>query len=184
MTVSSRARGVVIGAARSGAGKTTVTLGLLRALARRGVTVQPFKCGPDYIDPAFHTVAAGRPSYNLDCWAMARTTLAQVALDQAASADLSIVEGVMGLFAGAPRVGQTACGSTADLAALLGWPIVLVLDVAGQAETAAAVAAGCADYRNDVAVAGVILNRLGSPRHLALISPAFERMGMPIVGAV
>jgi cobyrinic acid a,c-diamide synthase len=184
MTIPSRARGVVIGAARSGAGKTMVTLGLLRALTRRGVTVQPFKCGPDYIDPAFHAMAAGRPGYNLDCWAMAHATLARVALDHAASAELSIVEGVMGLFDGAPRVGQTACGSTADLAALLRWPVVLVLDVAGQSETAAAVAAGCARYRDDVAVAGVILNRVASPRHLALIAPAFERIGMPVMGAL
>jgi cobyrinic acid a,c-diamide synthase len=184
MTVPSRARGVVIGAARSGAGKTTVTLGLLRALARRGLAVQPFKCGPDYIDPAFHASAAGRPSYNLDCWAMARPTIAQIAVDHAVSADLSIVEGVMGLFDGAPCSGQTARGSTADLAALLGWSVVLVLDVAGQAETAAAVAAGCARYRDDVAFAGVILNRLGSPRHLAAIAPAFERLGMPILGAL
>src|SRR5580765_6733933 len=100
MTPNIGPRGLVVGAVRSGAGKTTVTLGLLRAFARRGVAVQPFKCGPDYIDPAFHAVAAGRPSYNLDCWAMARATLAQIALDHAASADLSVVEGVMGLFDG------------------------------------------------------------------------------------
>jgi cobyrinic acid a,c-diamide synthase len=184
MTVPARARGVVIGAARSGAGKTTVTLGVLRALARRGSAVQPFKCGPDYIDPAFHAAAAGRPSYNLDCWAMARESLAKIVLDAAASADLSIVEGVMGLFDGAPRAGQTASGSTADLAALLGWPVVLVLDVAGQAETAAAVAAGCACYRDDIVVAGVILNRLASPRHLASIEPALARLGIPVLGAL
>jgi cobyrinic acid a,c-diamide synthase len=184
MTVPARARGVIIGAARSGAGKTTVTLGLLRALARTGIGVQPFKCGPDYIDPAFHAVAAGRPSYNLDCWAMSRASLAQIALKHAAAADLSIVEGVMGLFDGAPCTGQAGNGSTADLAALLGWPVILVLDVAGQAETAAAVAAGCARYRDDVAVAGVILNRVRSPRHLASIAPALERVGLPMLGAL
>ncbi|MBV8186911.1 MAG: cobyrinate a,c-diamide synthase [Alphaproteobacteria bacterium] len=184
MTVSNRARGVIIGAARSGAGKTTVTLGLLRALARTGLAVQPFKCGPDYIDPAFHAVAAGRPSYTLDCWAMSRPSLAHVAWDHAASADLSIVEGVMGLFDGAPRVGQAGNGSTADLAALLGWPVVLVLDVAGQAETAAAVAAGCARYRDDVAVAGVILNRVRSQRHLASITTGLDRIGIPLFGAL
>lgn len=159
-------------------------MGLLRAFARRGVAVQPFKCGPDYIDPAFHVVAAGRPSYNLDTWAMAAGTLAELVGHHSTTADLSIVEGVMGLFDGAAEAGQVARGSTADLAALLGWPVVLVLDVAGQAETAAAVAAGCARYRDDVSVAGVILNRVGSPRHAALIAPAFERLGLPIFGTI
>jgi cobyrinic acid a,c-diamide synthase len=178
------ARGVIVGAAQSGAGKTTVTLGLLRAFARRGLVVQPFKCGPDYIDPAFHTVAAGRQSYNLDSWAMARDTLADLVATHGANADLSIVEGVMGLFDGAPEVGLTARGSTADLAALLGWPVVLVLDVTGQGETAAAVAAGCARYRDDVPIAGVILNRVASPRHAATIEPAFKQIGMPILGVL
>lgn len=169
--------GLVIAAPRSGAGKTTITLGLMRALVRRGLSVQAFKCGPDYIDPAFHSVATGRPSFNLDGWAMTADAIAGLVLDHAA--DIAIVEGVMGLFDGA---GGT--GSTADLAALLGWPVVLVLDAKGQTETAAAVAQGCARYRDDVTVAGVILNRIASPRHLALIQPGFERIGLPILGAV
>ena len=177
-------RGFVLAAAHSGAGKTTVTVGLLRALARRGLAVQPFKCGPDYIDPAFHAIAAGRPSYNLDTWAMASATLADLLTRHAATADLAIVEGVMGLFDGVAEPGQTARGSTADLAALLGWPVVLILDVAGQTETAAAVAAGCARYRDDVSIAGVILNRVASPRHAALIAPGFERIGIPLFGAI
>ena len=176
--------GLIVAAPRSGAGKTTVTLGLMRAFARRGVAVQPFKCGPDYIDPAFHAVAAGRPSCNLDTWAMSESTLAGLVSRDAGSADLAIVEGVMGLFDGAGSVGQAAGGSTADLAALLGWPVVLVLDVAGQTETAAAIAAGCARYREDVAVAGVILNNVASPRHLGLIAPAFDRVGIRLFGAV
>ncbi len=175
--------GIVVAAPQSGAGKTTVTAGLLRAFARRGLAVQPFKCGPDYIDPAFHAVAAGRPSYNLDTWAMASGTLADL-VARPATADIAIAEGVMGLFDGVPETGQTARGSTADLAALLGWPVVLVLDVAGQAETAAAVAQGCARYRNDVSIAGVILNRVASDRHAALIRPAFERIGLPVFGAL
>ena len=170
-------RGIVIAAARSGAGKTTVALGLMRAFARRGVAVQPFKCGPDYIDPAFHHVATGRPSFNLDGWAMDAGTLSGLVGGHAA--DLAIAEGVMGLFDG---VGGR--GATADVAAVLGWPVVLVLDVKGQTETAAAIAAGCAAYRSDVAIAGVILNRVASERHLSLIAPAFERIGITLFGAL
>ena len=175
MTPGTGPRGLVVAAAHSGAGKTTVTTGLLRAFARRGVRVQPFKGGPDYIDPAFHGVAAGRPSFNLDTWAMAAGTIVDLVSRHAAAADIAIVEGVMGLFDGVADRGQTARGSTADLAALLGWPVVLVLDVAGQTETAAAIAAGCARYRDDISIAGVILNRVASPRHAALIAPAFRR---------
>jgi len=176
--------GLVVAAPRSGAGKTTVTLGLMRALRRRGLAVQPFKCGPDYIDPAFHAVAAGRPSYSLDTWAMAAGTLSDLVARHAIGADVTIAEGVMGLFDGVADPGQTARGATADLAALFGWPVLLVLDVSGQTETAAAVAAGCARYRDDVGVAGVILNRVSSARHLALIAPAFERIGLKLFGAI
>jgi cobyrinic acid a,c-diamide synthase len=184
MTPGTGPLGLVVAAAHSGAGKTTVTAGLLRALTRSGVRVQPFKCGPDYIDPAFHGVAAGRPSFNLDTWAMAAGTIVDLVSRHAAAADIAIVEGVMGLFDGVADRGQTARGSTADLAALLGWPVVLVLDVAGQTETAAAIAAGCARYRDDVSIAGVILNRVASPRHAALIAPAFRRVGIPLFGAI
>jgi cobyrinic acid a,c-diamide synthase len=178
------APGLIIAAPRSGAGKTTVTLGLLRALRRRGHRVQPFKCGPDYIDPAFHKVAAGRASYNLDSWAMGAGLLASLASTTSMDADIAIAEGVMGLFDGAAARGQSGSGTTADLAALLGWPVVLVLDVTGQTETAAAVALGCARYRNDIEIAGVILNRVASARHLALIAPAFERIKLPMFGAI
>ena len=170
-------RGLIISAVRSGAGKTTVVLGLMRALTRRGLAVQPFKCGPDYIDPAFHAVSAGRPSFNLDTWAMPAGLLAD--LVKRHTADISIVEGVMGLFDGAG-----GRGATSDVAALLGWPVVLVLDVKGQIETAAAVAAGCATYRDDVAVTSVILNRVASPRHLALIRPAFDKVGIRLLGGI
>ncbi|MDI1285417.1 MAG: cobyrinate a,c-diamide synthase [Reyranella sp.] len=176
--------GVIVAAPRSGAGKTTIALGLMRAFRRRGLAVQPFKCGPDYIDPAFHAVAAGRPSYNLDTWAMAEGTLSDLVARHAAAADVTIAEGVMGLFDGVAQPGQTARGATADLAAQFGWPVVLVLDVSGQTETAAAVAMGCARYRDDVSVAGVILNRVSSARHLALIAPAFERIGLKLFGAI
>jgi cobyrinic acid a,c-diamide synthase len=176
--------GIIIAAPRSGAGKTTVTLGLLRALRRRGHRVQPFKCGPDYIDPAFHEVAADYPSYNLDSWAMGAGLIATLAATASMDADIAVAEGVMGLFDGAAARGQSGSGTTADLASLLGWPVVLVLDVTGQTETAAAVALGCARYRDDIDIAGVILNRVASPRHLALIIPAFERINLPVFGAV
>jgi cobyrinic acid a,c-diamide synthase len=176
--------GIIIAAPRSGAGKTTVTLGLLRALRRRGHSVQPFKCGPDYIDPAFHEVAAGHASYNLDSWAMGAGLIATLAATASIDADISVAEGVMGLFDGAAARGQSGSGTTADLASLLGWPVVLVLDVSGQTETAAAVALGCARYRDDIDIAGVILNRVASARHLALIAPAFARIKLPVFGAV
>ena len=175
-------KGLIVAAPRSGAGKTTIALGLMRALTRQGVAVQPFKCGPDYIDPAFHAVAAGRPSFNLDGWAMAPATLAGLAASPAA--EIAVVEGVMGLFDGAAGEGQSSRGATADLAALLGWPVVLVLDVTGQAETAAAIALGCARYRDDVGVAGVILNRVASPRHLSFIAPALDKAGIRLLGAL
>src|SRR5260370_32690819 len=144
-------RGLIISAVRSGAGKTTVALGLMRALTRRGLSVQPFKCGPDYIDPAFHAVAAGRPSFNLDSWAMPPALLADLVGRH--SADISIVEGVMGLFDGAG--GRRA---TSDLAALLCLPVVLGPDVTSQRQTAAAVAAGPAKYRADLCGAGALLH--------------------------
>ena len=170
-------RGLIVGAVRSGAGKTTVALGLMRAFARRGLGVQPYKCGPDYIDPAFHAVAAGRPSYNLDSWAMSTGLLGDLVARH--PADIAVAEGVMGLFDGAG-----GRGATSDVAALLGWPVVLVLDVAGQIETAAAVAAGCASYRDDLGIAGVILNRVASARHLAMIRPAFDRVGIKLFGGL
>lgn len=169
--------GIVVAATRSGAGKTTIALGLMRALVRRGLAVQAFKCGPDYIDPAFHEAATGRPSYSLDAWAMRPDTLLQLAARHAA--DIAVAEGVMGLFDGA-----AGRGSTADVAARLGWPVVLVIDASGQTETAAALAAGCANYRDDVGMAGVILNRVASERHLAMITPSFERVGIKLFGAV
>jgi cobyrinic acid a,c-diamide synthase len=173
-------RAIIIAAPSSGAGKTTVTLGLLRALRRRGVAVASAKVGPDYIDPAFHAAASGRPCRNLDPWAMRPETLL-CQLDRAAEGvDLLIVEGVMGLFDGAAEGG----GSTADLAALLGLPVLLVQDVRGQTVSAAAVAKGFATYRDDVRIAAVLLNRVGSPRHTDLIRPAFESLGLPVLGAL
>jgi len=180
--MSADPRGLIIAGASSGSGKTTVTLGLLRELRRQNVAVQPFKCGPDYIDPAFHTAAAGRQSVNLDTWAMRKGLLDNLIWTCGADAEICVVEGVMGLFDGAAVRGQCGNGSTADLAALTGWPVVLVLDVAGQAETAAAVALGCQTYRSDIHVAGVILNMTAGERHENLVANAIERLGLPVFG--
>lgn len=176
-------RGLIIAAPRSGAGKTTVSIGLMRALSDRGVRVQPFKCGPDYIDPAFHAMAARRTSFNLDPWAMDAAAIGDIVHDACDGADLAIVEGVMGLYDGAGGAGCNGRGSTADLARLTGWPIILVLDVSGQAETAAAIALGMAQY-GDVPIAGVILNRVAGERHRALIEPGLAQIGMPLLGAI
>ncbi|MBY0613701.1 MAG: cobyrinate a,c-diamide synthase [Beijerinckiaceae bacterium] len=175
--------GLLIGAPRSGSGKTTLTLGLLRALSRKGVRVQPFKCGPDYIDTAFHAAAAGRPSYNIDSWSMAGATLQHIAR-AAGDAELSIAEGLMGLFDGVAMPGVSGDGSSAGLAARFGWPVILVLDVSGQSQSAAAVALGFAKMRAGVTVAGVVLNRVSSPRHERLVRGAMESVDLPVLGAL
>lgn len=176
-------RGLLVAAPRSGSGKTTVTLGLLRALTRRGVAATGAKCGPDYIDPAFHAAATGRPSLNLDAWAMPPALVASLAGIGGAGADVVVAEGLMGLFDGVPA-GPGRSGSSADIAAAAGWPVVLVLDVSGQSQSAAAVALGCARYDPRIRVAGVILNRVGSPRHRRLAGEAIEALGLPVLGAV
>ncbi|TKA94555.1 cobyrinic acid a,c-diamide synthase, partial [Cereibacter changlensis] len=130
--------GLMIAAPASGAGKTTVMLGLCRAFRDRGLRVQPFKSGPDFIDPAFHTAATGQVSVNLDSWAMTPARIAGLA-SRAAGADLVLAEGSMGLFDGVAVPGETGSGASADVAAAMGWPVVLVVDVSGQAQTAAAV---------------------------------------------
>jgi cobyrinic acid a,c-diamide synthase len=177
------ARGLVVAASRSGSGKTTVTLGLLAALKRRGVAVRAGKAGPDYIDPAFHAAATGAASINLDSWAMPPDLLDALAGEVAQTAELFVVEGVMGLFdgvAGAP--GRT--GSTADLATRLGLPVLLVLDVSGQSQTAAAVVRGLAGHNPGLRIAGVVLNRVAGERHRELVRDAVDALGIPVLGAV
>jgi len=175
--------GLLISAPASSAGKTTVTLGLARALSDRGLAVQAFKCGPDYIDPAFHAAATGRASVNLDAWAMTPALIAGLA-ERAAGADLILAEGAMGLFDGVAQRGEAGTGASADIAALTGWPVVLVLDVSGQAQTAAAVARGLATHRAGVRVAGVILNRVASDRHAALARAGMAAAGVTVFGAL
>jgi cobyrinic acid a,c-diamide synthase len=177
------ARCLVISAPASGAGKTTLTLALARAYRDRGLTVQCFKSGPDYIDPAFHAAATGRTSVNLDSWAMTRDTIHSLAA-RGADADLILAEGSMGLFDGVAVPGASGSGASADLAAMMGWPVLLVLDPSGQAQTAAAVAAGLRDFRPGVRLAGVVLNRIASPRHEDLVRRALESVAIPVLGAL
>ncbi|MFN3673114.1 MAG: cobyrinate a,c-diamide synthase [Bosea sp. (in: a-proteobacteria)] len=174
---------MIIAAPRSGSGKTTITLGLQRALVRRGLTVRGLKCGPDYIDPAFHAAATGASSANLDSFAMPPALLRQIAGDATRDSDLIIAEGSMGLFDGVPGAeGRT--GASADIAALLGWPIVLVIDVSGQAQSAAAIALGCMHYDPRITIAGVILNKVASERHSRLVGQGMARIGLPVLGAL
>jgi len=176
-------RGLVISAPRSGAGKTTVTLGLLAALRRRGVDVHAAKSGPDYIDAAFHAAASGTPGVNLDTWAMPAALVDALAAEAARGADLLVIEGAMGLFDGVPgEAGRT--GAAADLAARLRLPVLLVIDVTGQSQSAAAVAAGFSGFDPAVRLAGVVLNRVGSARHRALVEGAIARRGIKVLGAI
>jgi cobyrinic acid a,c-diamide synthase len=174
-------RGLMIAAPRSGSGKTTLTLGLLRAMRRRGVAVVAAKSGPDYIDTAFLAAACGLDSVNLDSWAMPAPLIR--GLCQSLAGDVVVVEGSMGLFDGA-QAPQGATGASADLAAYLGLPVVLALDVSGQAQTAAAVAMGCAAFDPRLAVAGVVLNKVGSERHRRLCAEALKARGLPVLGAL
>lgn len=175
--------GVLISAPSSGSGKTVVTLGLIAALRAEGVRVQPFKCGPDYIDPAFHAAAAGRPSLNLDAWAMTGADIAG-RIAGAPAADMVVAEGAMGLFDGVTVPGAYGTGAAGDIAALTGWPVVLVIDAGGQAQSAGAVAAGFARFRAGVRVAGVVLNRVGSPRHEAMLRQGLAEAGVACFGAL
>ncbi|MBR9762085.1 MAG: cobyrinate a,c-diamide synthase [Rhodobacteraceae bacterium] len=176
-------KGVLVSAPSSGTGKTTVMLGLLRALAEDGLTVQPFKSGPDYIDPAFHRAASGRASFNLDTWSMGDGLLDAISA-QAAGADICVAEGSMGLYDGVATRGRAGFGSSAETAQCMGWPVVLVLDVGGQAQSAAATALGFRSYAPDLPFAGVILNRVASPRHERLTRLGMERAGLPVLGCL
>jgi cobyrinic acid a,c-diamide synthase len=174
------APGLIIAAPASGSGKTLVTLALLRALRERGLAAASVKVGPDYIDPAFHAAASGRACLNLDSWAMRPETLAALAARAGDGAEIVIGEGVMGLFDGA----SDGSGSTAEVAQLTGWPVVLVVDAKGMAASAAALVHGFTDYRPEVPVAGVIFNRVGSPRHAALLAEACAPLGVAVLGAL
>jgi cobyrinic acid a,c-diamide synthase len=177
------ARGIIIAAPSSGAGKTTVTLAVLAALKKRGIAVRAAKAGPDYIDPAFHAAAAGSPSVNLDSWAMPLPLLDSLAAQAADGAEILVIEGVMGLFDGATGSARRR-GTTADLAAHFDLPVVLVLDVSRQAQSAAALVRGFATHDPAVRIAGVILNRVASARHAAVAADAIAALGVAVFGAV
>lgn len=172
---------ILIAAPASGQGKTIVTLGLITALRRRGLRVGTFKVGPDYIDPAFHSRAAGSASLNLDSWAMRLETLVGLIEEVGRGVDVVVGEGVMGLFDGA----ADGTGSTADLAALLGLPVLMVVDTSGMGASIAALVDGFRRHRDDVALDGVIINRAGSAAHVDLLTRAlFEHVSIPVVGSL
>jgi cobyrinic acid a,c-diamide synthase len=168
---------LILAAPASGSGKTTLTLGLLRAFRDRGLPIRAAKSGPDYIDPRFHEAACARPCLNLDAWAMSPARIAQLAQ----GAGPLLIEGAMGLFDGAPPDGR---GATADLARLLGLPVILVIDAARMAQSVAPLAQGFARHDPGVRIAGIILNRVGSPRHDAMLRRALAPTGLPVLGSL
>jgi cobyrinic acid a,c-diamide synthase len=174
------ANGLIVAAPRSGSGKTVVTLGLLAALRRRGLSVAPAKAGPDYIDRAILERVAGTIAINLDPWAMSADRLRSLAYTHSVGADLLLIEGVMGLFDGA----ADGTGSTGDLAATLGLPVVLVVDADRQGQSIAALVSGFARFRPDVEIAGVIVNRVATTRHEQMLVAALKPLGIPVVGVL
>ncbi|QXT41099.1 cobyrinate a,c-diamide synthase [Jannaschia sp. J12C1-MA-4] len=175
--------GLLVSAPSSGTGKTTVMLGLLRALRDDGLEVQPFKSGPDYIDPAFHMAASGRASFNIDTWAMDGALIDAIATE-AEGADICVAEGSMGLYDGVATRGQSGFGTSAETAQRMGWPVVLVIDAGGQAQSAAATALGFQAYNPELPIAGVILNRVASPRHERLIRRGMDHAGLEVLGVL
>ena len=174
------ARGFIIAAPATGQGKTTLVLGLIGALRIRGLRVGALKVGPDFIDPGFHLAAGAAASFNLDHWGMRRETRAALIAAAGAGADFVIAEGMMGLFDGAPGGG----GSTADIAAETGWPVILALDAGPQAQSIAAVAQGFLRFRDDVRVAGVVLTKVGGAPHRKLLADALAAAGIRVFGMI
>ncbi len=177
---------VIVAAPASGSGKTTVATGLIGALRRAGHTVAPFKVGPDFIDPGYHGLAAGRPGRNLDPVLVGERLIGPLYAHGAAGADIAVVEGVMGLFDG--RIGAGAAtpapGSTAHVAGLLGAPVLLVVDARGQSHSIAALLHGFSTFDTATRIAGVILNRVGSSRHEQVLRQACRQVGVPVLGAI
>jgi cobyrinic acid a,c-diamide synthase len=177
---------LVIAAPASGSGKTTVATGLMGALRRAGHRTAPFKVGPDFIDPGYHALAALRPGRNLDPVLVGERLIGPLYRHGSTGADIAVIEGVMGLFDG--RISDdsagTAQGSTAHVAELLGAPVILVVDARGQSHSIAALLHGFSTFDQSVRIAGVILNRVGSPRHEEVLRQACEHAGVPVFGAI
>ena len=177
---------MVIAAPASGSGKTTVATGLIGALRQAGHRVAPFKVGPDYIDPGYHALAAGRPGRNLDSVLVGDELIGPLYRHGSDGCDIAVIEGVMGLFDGRIDGAMTgpAAGSTAQVAALLGAPVILVVDAKGQSHSMAALLHGFSTFDDSTRIAGVILNRVGSPRHAEVLRQACEHVGIPVLGAL
>ncbi|WP_373876643.1 cobyrinate a,c-diamide synthase [Lolliginicoccus levis] len=175
---------VVLAAPASGSGKTTLATGIMGALTDQGMRVAPFKVGPDYIDPGYHGLATGRVGRNLDAVLTSPELIGPLYQHGSRGCDIAVIEGVMGLFDGRIGSGEPAIGSTAHIAALLGAPVVLVVDVRGHSQSLAALLHGFATFDARVRIAGVILNQVGSERHAEVLREACDRAGMPVLGCV
>lgn len=171
---------LIIAAVHSGSGKTTITAGILAGLRESGKVVQAYKIGPDYIDPGFHRLASRRPTHNLDSWLVPEETLRSIFAQTSKAADISVIEGVMGLYDG----GRGGISSTASIAKLLNAPVLLVIDIKSMADSAAAIALGFKKYDPEVLLAGVILNRAGSESHGKMVEQALKTIGIPVWGIV
>ena len=171
---------VVIAGTASGAGKTTVTAGILAALKRRKFAVASFKVGPDYIDPGYHEIISGGSCHNLDSWITGKEEISRLFFRSAKNADISVIEGVMGLYDG----GKRGISSTAEIAKLIDAPIILAIDAKSMGASAAAIALGFRDYDKNVNFAGVILNRLGSDSHEQMIREAMDKADIKVLGAI
>jgi cobyrinic acid a,c-diamide synthase len=171
-------KSIIIAGTHSGSGKTTITLGIMECLKRRGLRVAPFKVGPDFIDPGYHRLVTGRPSINLDGWMCSDFFVQETFSRHGADADIAVIEGVMGLFDGIG--GNQEAGSTAQIAKIVGAPVVLVVDAKSQARSAAALVRGFAEFDPRVRIAGVIFNNVGSDSHGRVLRDAVESLGIGI----
>ncbi|AAT42693.1 cobyrinate a,c-diamide synthase [Picrophilus oshimae] len=173
---------IIIGAPSSSSGKTTISIGIMRALSRR-LRVQPFKVGPDYIDPGYHNIATGRFSSNLDTWMSSREKMKEIFIKRSTGSDISIIEGVMGLYDGKQPDKDT--GSTAEVARTLKSPVIIVIDISAMARTAAAIILGLIKMDKRLRISGVILNNAGSDYHCSIVRTAIEKYtGIPVIGCV
>ncbi|MBR1728557.1 MAG: cobyrinate a,c-diamide synthase [Selenomonadaceae bacterium] len=171
---------LVIAATQSGSGKTTITVGIIAALKARGLKVQSYKIGPDYIDPGYHSLASDRLAHNLDSWLVNKETLKEIFIETSRDSDIAIIEGVMGLYDG----GKNGISSTAEIAKILDAPIILVIDVKSMGTSAAAIALGFREYDQEINLAGVILNRVGSDNHKKIIEEALNDLNIKCFGAI